>query len=128
MGTVLGESQSVWGGLLNTTSYCSYTHPEVATSLNNLALSYGLHTPYKEAEKLFRRALSIFENALGETHPRVGVTLNNLAELYKAHGRYEQSDKLFKRALAIFEKVFDQTHPYIQRIHKNLSEQPSENT
>ena len=35
-----------------------------------------------------RRALSIYETALGAEHPDVSAPLNNLAQLYRAEARY----------------------------------------
>jgi tetratricopeptide (TPR) repeat protein len=40
-------------------------HPDVATSLNNLALLYSTTGKYSEAEPLYKRALEISEKALG---------------------------------------------------------------
>src|SRR5262245_42366906 len=58
-------------------------HPDVATSLNNLALLYSSRGRYAEAEPLFQRALAIREKALGRDHPDGVIPLNNLAELYR---------------------------------------------
>src|SRR5260221_3154155 len=43
-------------------------HPEVATSLNNLAEVYEAQGQYVQAEPLFSRALAINEKALGPDH------------------------------------------------------------
>ena len=40
-------------------------HPNVATSLNNLALLYQAQGRYAEAEPLYRRALAIYEEGRG---------------------------------------------------------------
>ncbi len=37
-----------------------------------------------DAEPLYKRALAIWEKALGPEHPHVAASLNNLAELYRA--------------------------------------------
>ena len=44
-------------------------HPDVATSLNNLAVLYRAQGRYAEAEPLYQRALKIREKALGPEHP-----------------------------------------------------------
>ena len=46
-------------------------HPDVATSLNNLAALYKTQGQYAAAEPLYKRALSINEKALGPDHPSV---------------------------------------------------------
>ena len=76
-------------------------HPDVATSLNNLAELYQAQGQYVQAEQHFRRALAINEKALGPDHPDVARCLNNLAELHRTQGHYTQAEPLFKRSLAI---------------------------
>ena len=44
-------------------------HPDVATSLNNLAVLYQAMGRYAEAEPLYRRSLEIREKQLGATTP-----------------------------------------------------------
>ncbi len=44
-------------------------HPNVATSLNNLALLYHKQGRYVDAEPLYKRALVIFEKASGSPIP-----------------------------------------------------------
>ena len=53
-------------------------HPDVATSLNNLAQLYRSQGRYAEAEPLHQRALTIREKALGPEHPdRKSTRLNS---------------------------------------------------
>jgi tetratricopeptide (TPR) repeat protein len=59
-------------------------HPNIATSLNNLAELYRAQGQYEEAEPLYRRALAISEKALEPDHPDVATILNNLALLHQA--------------------------------------------
>ena len=72
-------------------------HPNVAASLNNLALLYKTQGQYAQAEPLYKRALQIKEKALGPDHPSVVTSLNNLAALYRATGRNLEAQKLEKR-------------------------------
>ena len=69
-------------------------HPDVATSLNNLAWLYQARGRYEAAEPLYQRALAIHEAVLGAQHPDVATSLNNLAELYWAQGRYGEAEPL----------------------------------
>ena len=57
-------------------------HPDVAVSLNYLALLYDKQGRYADAEPLYKRSLGIKEKALGPDHPDVAMSLNNLAVLY----------------------------------------------
>ncbi len=74
-------------------------HPDVATSLNNLAELYRATGRYAEAEPLYQRAIAIAETTLGPEHPDLAIWLNNLANLYQATGRYAEAEPLLKRAL-----------------------------
>jgi len=96
-------------------------HPEVATTLNNLALLYYNRGQYSQAESQFQRALEIKEKALGFEHPEVALTLNNLAVLYSSQGKYIQADSLFQRALSIQEKILDAKHPDLAITLNNLA-------
>ncbi len=58
-------------------------HPNVVTSLNNLAELYRTQHEFDQAEPLYKRALAIDEKVLGLEHPDVASDLNNLAELYR---------------------------------------------
>ena len=57
-------------------------HPDVATSLNNLALLYYEQGRYADAEPLYKRSLAIREKAVGPDHPDAAAALDNLAWLY----------------------------------------------
>ncbi len=52
-------------------------HPNVATSLNNLASLYKLQGRYSEAEPLYVRGLGILFSVLGEEHPNTQVGWKN---------------------------------------------------
>src|ERR1017187_4657932 len=50
-------------------------HPNVATSLYNLAELYRIQGQYAQAEPLYRRSLAIREDALDPEHPDVATSL-----------------------------------------------------
>src|SRR5690242_5286389 len=76
----------------------------LGASLNSLGIVYFAQTKYAAAEPLYKRALSIREDALGPNHPDVAATVNNLAELYWSQQKYGTAEPLYKRVLAITEK------------------------
>jgi tetratricopeptide (TPR) repeat protein len=96
-------------------------HPDVATSLNNLAGLYRGMGNYSQAEPLLQRALAIKEKVLGLEHPDVANSLNNLAELYREMGNYSTTEPLLQRALAIKEKVLGLEHPSVATSLNNLA-------
>src|SRR5258706_4998169 len=67
-------------------------HPDVATSLNNLAACYDTQGAYAKAEPLYQRSLAIWEKARGANHPAVTPSLGNLALLYKTQGDYAKAE------------------------------------
>jgi tetratricopeptide (TPR) repeat protein len=76
-------------------------HPNVAQSLNNLAVLYDDQGKYAEAEPLYQRALRIWEKALGPEHPKVATVLENYAPLLRQTGRESQAAEMEARAKAI---------------------------
>ena len=57
-------------------------HPDVATSLNNLALLFYSQGKYKKAEPLYQQVLALRQKLLGNDHPHIATSFNNLASLY----------------------------------------------
>ncbi|MCZ6847497.1 MAG: tetratricopeptide repeat protein, partial [Alphaproteobacteria bacterium] len=76
-------------------------HPDVVASLNNLAGLYGAQGKYAEAEPLHKRALAIYEKALGPEHPDVARVLKNYAALLRKTGRSGEATMMELRAKAI---------------------------
>jgi hypothetical protein len=88
-------------------------HPDVATSLNNLANCYKSQGKYKEAEPLYLEGLSILFHSLGQNHPNTMTVYNNfryfLQEVIKANRVEELSDneltqKLLKEIKIAYDK------------------------
>ncbi len=86
-------------------------HPDVAESLNNLALLYWNQGRYTEAEPLHLRAMTIQEQHLGPDHPDLAESLNDLAALYWNQGRYTEAEPLHLRAMTIQEQHLGPDHP-----------------
>jgi CHAT domain-containing protein/Tfp pilus assembly protein PilF len=96
-------------------------HPDVATSINNLAALYLNQGHYGKAETLFQQSLAIREKALAPDHPDVAQSLNNLAALYDDQGQYRKAEPLYQRSLAIREKALGPNHPDVAQILNNLA-------
>jgi tetratricopeptide (TPR) repeat protein len=75
--------------------------PRRGHSLSNLGLVYAAQGRYPAAERLYTRALAIFERALGPDHPAVAQSLTNLAALYRVTDRITAADELDRRAAGI---------------------------
>jgi len=83
------------------------THPNVATSLGNLATCLHQQERYAEAEPIVRRALAIRVERYGPSHPAVATSTINLAQLLSAAGRRDEAAPLFRRA----KEIDDATRP-----------------
>ncbi len=59
-------------------------HPDVATSLNNLAYLYKSQGRYGEAEPLFARSLAIKQKMLPENHPSLQLGWDNFRSFLQA--------------------------------------------
>jgi tetratricopeptide (TPR) repeat protein len=58
-------------------------HPDVAMTLNNMAVLSKTRGRYIEAESMYRRAMAIFEQSLGTAHPKVIICRKNFASLMR---------------------------------------------
>ena len=95
--------------------------PDVALSLNNLAVLYDDLGDYAKAEPLYQRSLEIREKALGSDHPGVAESLSNLAALYFTIGDYSKAEPLYQRSLEIREKTLGSDHPDVATSLDNLA-------
>jgi tetratricopeptide (TPR) repeat protein len=96
-------------------------HPDVATSLNNLAGLYESQGRYSEAEPLYRQALEMRQRLLGDEHPNVATSLNNLAGLYESQGRYSEAEPLYRQALEMRQRLLGDEHPDVATSLNNLA-------
>ncbi|MDZ8225165.1 tetratricopeptide repeat protein [Nostoc sp. ChiVER01] len=96
-------------------------HPNVATSLNNLAALYESQGRYNEAEPLYSQALTMRKCLFDSDHPDVAQSLNNLAKLYNSQGRYSKAEPLFNDALEMTKRLFVGDHPNVATSLNNLA-------
>jgi len=76
---------------------------------------------YREATAIWRRILTMAENALGPNHPNVATSLNYLSGLLNNQGQYAEAEQLNRRALAIDEKAFGPNHRRVALTLNNLA-------
>lgn len=86
-------------------------HPDIADSLNNMAVVLDQRGAFDHAAELFRKSLEMNEKIYGSDHAGNVVILNNLAvALINANGNLEKAEKYFQRALEINEKQYGKRH------------------
>jgi tetratricopeptide (TPR) repeat protein len=95
-------------------------HPQIATSLNNLAALYDSLGRYTEAEPLYLQALELSQRLLGDDHPDVATSLNNLAVLYNFQGCYAEAESLYLQALELNQRLLGDDHPQFAISLNNL--------
>ena len=96
-------------------------HPNTATALSNLGVTYYTQGKYAEAEPLLKSSLAIREKALGPNHPLVAVSLTYLANLNSDQGEYAAAEPLYKRSEAILEKALGYDHPLVAQSLGNFA-------
>ncbi|MFO0098767.1 MAG: tetratricopeptide repeat protein, partial [Aphanizomenon sp.] len=96
-------------------------HPNIATSLNNLASLYDSQGKYSEAEPLYLDALEMTKRLFTGDHPYVASSLNNLALLYHNQGKYSEAEPLYLDALEMTKRLFTGDHPDVATSLNNLA-------
>lgn len=80
-------------------------HPELATSLMNLAWVLEDLGEFAQARPLHERVLAIEERAVGPAHKDIAQALMNLGLLSRAEGDYETARNYCQRALEMREEL-----------------------
>lgn len=77
-------------------------HPQVASTLNELAGVALARKRFAEAEALARRVLAIYRTVYGGKHTFTGVGVSNVASVYMAQQQYARAEPLYREAIEIF--------------------------
>jgi tetratricopeptide (TPR) repeat protein len=93
-------------GLLLQQSFAIYkqldsTPLDIAIGFHNFATHYLELGQYTQAEPLYQRAITIFEQQLGPEHPVATMSLSGLAELYSRQARYTEAESLYHGVLRV---------------------------
>lgn len=95
------EAEKLFRDALKEAEALGLEDPRVATTLNDLAFLYDIQGKHAQAEPPYRRALEIWEKALGSEHPLVAFTLERTASLLRKLRRETEAAELEARARAI---------------------------
>ena len=112
------------------------SHPDVATSYNNIGLVYNDQGNYVKALESYNKALEIYLSVFGDKHPNVATNYNNIAVVYFSQGNYAQAleyyNKAFSqgnyaqaleyynKALELYLSVFGDRHPSVATNYNNI--------
>ena len=97
-------------------------HPDVAVSLNVLALIRRAEGDADGARPLYERALRLREQVLGADHPDVVLSLNNLGVFLHGIGDYAAAQAVYERSLALRERQLGPDHLLVAASLVNLAE------
>lgn len=95
---------------------------DVATALNNLAITLSTLERYDEAEPLYQESLEIHRNAEGEDHPGYLQSLNNLGMFYYRRGRYDEAELRLREAYEGSRTALGDEHPETANYLNNLAQ------
>ncbi len=96
-------------------------HPDVAASLNALAMLYEWRGEYTSAESTYKEALEIYEAVPDAYSQDFAGALNNLANLYYAMGDFQKAENRYRQGLEIRRKHLPKDHPDIAQSLNNLA-------
>lgn len=96
-------------------------HPDYATTLVNLANLLRMMKQYEESESLFKRALELYGNTIGNKHFLYVGAANNLGLLYFDMGKKEEAFPYFLHCIKELDGKAEYKIPYAITLH-NLVE------
>jgi tetratricopeptide (TPR) repeat protein len=85
--------------------------PGVAALIANMAYVHDRQGRYDEAERSYKRALSIREKSADAVE--AAEALDGLAGVYTNQGRYGEAEQAAKRAISLRERALDPNHPLV---------------
>ncbi|HEX9735565.1 MAG TPA: serine/threonine-protein kinase [Thermoanaerobaculia bacterium] len=115
-----GEAEAILRTALERQSRVLGAHEEVALTINNLALVLRGRED-REAAALYRRALEMNRELIGDGHPDLAGGLKNLATVLCELGEHEEALTLFAEAEALERKVLGLDHWTVATTWNNLA-------
>lgn len=97
------------------------SHPDTATTINNLANLHRNRGTLDKAMPLYRQALQIRKRSLGPRDLETAMTIYDLARLLHEQDRLASARRLHARALAIRETACGPDHPETATSLKDLA-------
>ncbi|KAF3389686.1 Kinesin light chain 2 [Talaromyces pinophilus] len=87
------------------------THPEILTTMADLASTYRNQGRWNEAEKLDVQVVETRKTVLGAEHPSTLTSMANLASTYRNQGRWNEAEKLDVQVVETSKTVLGAEHP-----------------
>src|SRR3989441_6625374 len=100
-----GRAESLLVAALETAKVFGPSDPRMSTLLRTLGIVHEAMGQYPEAERLFRQALEILEQAKTRDSLEGAAALANLAGIWFILGRYYQAERTAVMAQAVYEQM-----------------------
>ena len=95
-------------------------HPSVATSYNNIGLTWDSKGEYDKAFDYYEKCLDIRLKTLGSEHPSVATSYNNIGGAWNRKGEYEKALDFYQKCLDIQLKALGSEHPSVATSYNNI--------
>ena len=115
------EAESQFGSAVALAEKFESNDPRLPESLTWLAQALTHEGKYVEAEKLYRRALTIYERVLGPCHETIANVLGALGSNQYRKGEYVEAERLYTQSLGMFEKTQGEKSPRVAQVLGHLA-------
>ncbi|WP_028581010.1 tetratricopeptide repeat protein [Desulfogranum japonicum] len=94
---------------------------ELAVKKRDLAYTYVLSGRSQLAGPLYKEAMTVFSQQLGQDHPEMATSWYQIGELQETIGEYDKAISLYRKALEILEKQYGEEHPVLASVLSKLA-------
>jgi tetratricopeptide (TPR) repeat protein len=98
-----------------------FVFSEAAQLLNQIAYYLRERARYAEAEVLYRQALALRQQLLGEEHLDTAQSYYNLARLYFDTARHEDAESLYRQSLSIRRTLLGNEHVLVAQTLNSIA-------
>ena len=92
----------------------------LATSYNNVGMTYGALGDHEKELEYQLKALAICERVLPPEHPDLAISYGNVGSTYLALGEPQKALEYELKVISIFEKVLPKDHPHLAISYNNV--------
>lgn len=116
------EAQTVATRAVDVTQqYYGAKSANTAIAQEALAQLYAKGGRFVDAERTYKQALAIQQEALPPNHVDLGRTYGNLGYLYESEGNRVEAGNMYEQALAIFEKTLSEQDPLVTMTRQSIA-------
>jgi tetratricopeptide (TPR) repeat protein len=94
----------------------------LAVAYNNLAQTYKLSRRYGDADRCYRKSLSLLKPAVGASHPRYALVELNMADLFRVQQKLFAAEKMYRQALAVLSEHYGPADANVRAAERGLAD------